>query len=224
MPWNGHVEARMSHSLMKCWPAWTSYQPRVITASARARLLQARQADGYCPAGTVRERGSEHLRRGQEERGTAANLANGNYAAVVGTLLGTNAPQGGYYGVAGSTALPAGIGTLSQRTLRNGCDRVAMGLYNPSLAASQTNIPTRCFPEDYFAANPQLNAATYTTNLGSSNYHALQVQLSLRPTAGFLSSPPIAGRSPCRWRAHSRIPLSGTWTASEGRKGRIVSA
>src|SRR5688572_3611425 len=66
--------------------------------------------DGYCPAGTVRERGSEHLRAWTGGAGTAANLANGNYAGVIGTLLGTNAPQGGYYGVAGSTALPAGIG------------------------------------------------------------------------------------------------------------------
>ena len=117
--------------------------------------------------------------------GTAGNLANGDFSGVVGTLIGTNAPQGGYYGVAGSTALPAGIGTLSQRTLRNGCDRIAIGLYNPALAASQTNIPTRCFPENYLAANPQLNNATYNTNLGRSNYHALQVQFSLRPTAGF---------------------------------------
>jgi hypothetical protein len=142
-------------------------------------------ADAYCPAGTVRERGSEHLRAWTGLAGTAGNLANGNFSGVVGTLIGTNAPQGGYYGVANSTALPAGIGTLSQRTLRNGCDRIALGLYNPSLPASQTNIPTRCFSEDYLAANPQLNAATYSTNLGRSNYHALQIQFSLRPTAGF---------------------------------------
>jgi hypothetical protein len=139
--------------------------------------------DGYCGPGFIRERGSEHLRAWTG--GTSGNLAGGNYSAVVGTLLGTNAPNGGYYGVAGGTSIPAGIGTLSQRTLRNGCDRIALGLYNPAAAASQTNIPTRCFPENYFAANPQLNAATYNTNLGRSNYHALQVQFSLRPTAGF---------------------------------------
>jgi hypothetical protein len=137
--------------------------------------------DGYCPAGTTRERGSEHLRRAAA---TQVALAEGNYSAVVGTLIGTNAQQGGYYNVAGGTGLPAGIGTLSQRTLRNGCDRIALGLYNPANPASATNIPTRCFPENYLAANPQLANATYNTNLGRSNYHALQVQFNLRPTAG----------------------------------------
>ena len=88
-------------------------------------------ADAYCPAGTVRERGSEHLRRWQAG-GTAANLANGNYAGVIATLLGTNAPQGGYYGVTGGTSLPAGITALSNRNLRNGCDRIANGLYIPA--------------------------------------------------------------------------------------------
>jgi hypothetical protein len=140
--------------------------------------------DAYCAAGTVRERGSEHLRRFSGQGGTAGNLADGNFSGVVGTLIGLTAQQGGYYGTTGGTTLPAGIQTLSQRTLRNGCDRIANGLYNPASPASQTNIPTRCFPENYLAANPQLTNATYNTNLGRSNYHALQVQFSLRPTMG----------------------------------------
>jgi hypothetical protein len=141
--------------------------------------------DAYCPAGTVRERGSEHLRRFSGGGGTAGNLAGGNYNGVVATLIGLTAAQGGYYGLSGGTTLPSGIATLSQRTLRNGCDRIANGLYNPNLPASTTNIPTRCFPENYLAANPQLTNATYNTNLGRSNYHALQVQFSMRPTQGF---------------------------------------
>ena len=47
-----------------------------------------------------------------------------------------------------------------------------------------TNIPTRCFPENYIVANPQLGAATYNSNLGSSNYHSLQVQFTMRPVQG----------------------------------------
>ena len=61
--------------------------------------------------------------------------------------------------------------------LHNGCDRLANGL---------TNIATRCFPENYLTANPQLNAATYIGNLARSNYHALQVSYTLRPTKGFI--------------------------------------
>ena len=164
--------------------------------------LAGNPADGYCPAGTIRERGSEHLRRWQAP-GTAGNLANGNYSAVIGTLLGTNAPQGGYYGVVGGTSLPTGITALSNRTLRNGCDRIAMGLYDPSLPASATNIPTRCFSEDYFAANSQLNAATYNSNLGRSSHHQLQVQASLRPTQG------ISFQSTYTWAKAMQIPGSG---------------
>jgi hypothetical protein len=172
--------------------------------------------DGYCGPGTVRERGSEHLRRG----GTAANLANGNFSGVVGTLIGLTAQQGGYYGVSGSTALPAGVTSLSQRTLRNGCDRIAMGLYNPAAPASATNIPTRCFPENYLAANPQLDAATYNANLGHSNYHALQVQFSLRPVQG------ISFQSTYSWAKSMQLggggytdPLMRDLDRARGREG-----
>ena len=161
--------------------------------------------DAYCPAETVRERGSEHLRRNNAVvGGTAGNLANGNYSAVIGTLLGNNAAQGGYYGVAGGTSLPPGITALSNRNLRNGCDRIANGLYNSSLSASATNIPTQCFPEDYFAANSQLNAATYNSNLGRSSHHQLQVQFSMRPTAQGISL-----QSTYTWAKAMQIPGSG---------------
>ena len=88
--------------------------------------------------------------------------------------------------------LRAGGVTPSQRVLRNGCDRIANGLYDSSAAAVYPtvnpvagptgfnvvrtgNIPTRCFPENYLIANPQLNNATYNANLGRNNFHSLQV-------------------------------------------------
>ena len=40
------------------------------------------------------------------------------------------------------------------------------------------------FPENFIKANPQVGSAVMETSLGSSNYHSLQTQLSLRPTAG----------------------------------------
>ena len=48
----------------------------------------------------------------------------------------------------GMQPLRPGLSGVSARILRNGCDRLANGM---------TNIPTRCFPEDYFYANPQFN-------------------------------------------------------------------
>src|SRR5205823_14486855 len=106
-----------------------------------------------------------------------ANLANGNFVGVVNSLVAQNTVNGGVL-----QALPTGLTGVSGRVLRNGCDRLANGLYNPAAAASNTNIPTRCFSEDYFIANPQFSTATYWGNLSHDNYHSVQFQHTLRPT------------------------------------------
>jgi hypothetical protein len=136
-----------------------------------------------CPAGQVMQHGSAHLRRNATTRGP---LANGNFSSVAGTLLG-NGPTGiPTVGTAGGLLLlpdsdpaTAGVqqlgGVTNRRMLRNGCDRLAAGL---------TTISTRCFAEDYMTVNPQLATATFVTNGNSSNYHSLQTQMTLRPTAG----------------------------------------
>ncbi len=136
-----------------------------------------------CAANALMQHGSAHLRRNATFRG---NIANGNYNGFAGSLMGN-----------GSTLPTSGAGALqtvptqiagsvtNRRLLRNGCDRIAAGLYNPALAANNTtNIATRCFPEDYMVINPQLGNATLITNGGNSNYHSLQSQFTLRPTAG----------------------------------------
>jgi hypothetical protein len=80
--------------------------------------------------------------------------------------------------------LPAGLTGVGGRVLRNGCDRIAAGLYNPALAVSNSNIPTRCFPENYLVANPQLGTPTLLANTADSNYHSLQTQFNVRPIQG----------------------------------------
>lgn len=103
------------------------------------------------------------------------NLVNGNFIAVANSLLtGTSTTWTGFMSktIAGQT--PAG------RLLRNGCDRIA--------TTGQTTfngVALRCFPENYLISNPQLGTATYRTNSGSSNYHSMQAQFTLRPTQGF---------------------------------------
>ena len=87
-------------------------------------------------------------------------------------------------GIIGFRDLPAGLTGVSGRVLRNGCDRIAGGLYDSGLPASATNIPTRCFPENYIVANPQLGTATYVGGFGKSNFHSMQMQITLRPTQG----------------------------------------
>jgi hypothetical protein len=121
---------------------------------------------------------------GQATTGSAAlrnstvfnqNLINGNFIAVANSLIsGTAVPTTG--SVANTTL---GV-TPSARLIRNGCDRIA--------ATGQTTfngIALRCFPENYLIANPQLGTATYRVNSGSSNYHSMQAQFTLRPIQGF---------------------------------------
>jgi len=135
---------------------------------------------GYGPVGTtvgtVFQHGSAHLRR--NALFTSA-LANGDFVGVVNNLITLNTVNGGAL-----QALPPGLNGVSGRVLRNGCDRLANGLYNPGLPVSNTNIPTRCFPEDYLTANPQFSTATFYGNLSHNNYHSVQIQHTLRPTQG----------------------------------------
>jgi hypothetical protein len=111
-------------------------------------------------------RGSDQLRQSTATRGL---LANGDFVAVANALI-TSTIAAGSSGIAGLTPGPA------FSVLHNGCDRLALGL---------TAIPTRCFPENYLTANPQLSTATYIGNLARSSYHGMQVSYTLRPTAGF---------------------------------------
>jgi hypothetical protein len=135
-----------------------------------------------CASNQILQRGSAQLRRSAT---FAANLANGNYAAVINSLLtaGTTV-AGGLRDVPNDPATGTPL-TTSQRALRNGCDRIANGLtggfVNPT--SGQTILP-RCFPENYLVTNPQWSNALYSTNLGYSNYNSVEVQLTMRPTHG----------------------------------------
>jgi hypothetical protein len=137
--------------------------------------------------------GSDQLRQSTTFQG---NLANGNFVAVANGLV-TGTILAGSQGITGLTPGP------QQTILRNGCNRIANGLYNPNLPASASNILTRCFAENYLAANPQVSGATYNGNFGRSNYHALQVGFTLRPTAGF------SVQSTYSWTKAMQLPSSG---------------
>jgi hypothetical protein len=153
---------------------------------AGLNISGAAASEGYGAVGTTvsgrLQRGSAHLRRSST---FSQNLANGNFVAVVNSLIGLvpTAAQG-RQAAPNDPATGVAVSGVSQIALRNGCDRIANGLYNPAAPASASNIPTRCFPEDYFIVNPQLTNATYNANIRGSNYHSLQTQFTLRPTKG----------------------------------------
>jgi Carboxypeptidase regulatory-like domain/TonB-dependent Receptor Plug Domain len=123
-----------------------------------------------CSGNAVMQHGSAHLRRNAV---FSANLANGNYVAVANSLATISSGTG-----LTLQPLPTGLPNVSGRVVRNGCDRLANGL---------TSIPTRCFPENYIHANPQLGTPTVLANLADSNYHSLQTQIVLRPIHGMSS-------------------------------------
>jgi hypothetical protein len=102
------------------------------------------------------------------------NLLNGNFIGVVNSLI-----SGTGVLTTGSQHNPNLGLTPSGRLIRNGCDRIANG------QTTFNGIVLRCFPENYVFSNPQLGTATYRVNSGSSNYHSLQAQFTLRPTQGF---------------------------------------
>ena len=132
---------------------------------------------GYGAVGTVvggvLQTGSAHLRRNAT---FTTNIAIGNFEAVASSLNTLNTATG-----LEASPITSGVTGL---VLRNGCNRIADGKYNPALPASATNIPTRCFADNYIVANPQLSTATYTANLGTSNYHSMQAQMTFRPIQG----------------------------------------
>jgi hypothetical protein len=83
------------------------------------------------------------------------NLANGNYLAVANTLFTLNYDS-----------------------------RINPGL--PTIPALVQGAVLRLngFAENFIKTNPQFSSATLQSNLGNTNYHSLQLQSTLRPTAG----------------------------------------
>lgn len=122
--------------------------------------------------GGVVQTGSLHLRRRFD-----TEFAEGDYIAIA-DFINSNA---GANPTTGLRAVNPAVPNVGGRILRNGCDRLAAGLN--TIGPSISGAP-RCFPENYLVANPQFSTATYNTNSGSSNYHSLQSQVTLRPTFG----------------------------------------
>jgi hypothetical protein len=164
---------------------------------AGLNLSGAPGAENYAQVGTVNvngvyQTGAAHLRRSTTYR---TNLLNGNYLAVVNSLL----TDTGGTGYVSNTSL--GV-TPSARIVRNGCDRIAQS-GSQTFGSGANVIPLRCFPENYLIANPQVSVANYRTNSSSSNYHSMQAQVTLRPTHGMSSTTTYT------WSKTMGIPGSG---------------
>ena len=108
---------------------------------------------------------------------TSANMALGQYANVAGTLS------------TGNGLLSPPVSGLSGMIFRGGClpeDRegyLAAYASDPTVNAYNFTC-TKGTPWNYYMANPQYTGMSLQYNAGSSNYHSLQTQITLRPTRG----------------------------------------
>src|SRR5262249_39148369 len=67
------------------------------------------------------------------------------------------------------------------------------------------------FPENFIATNPQFSSVTYFSNMGSANYHSVQVEATLRPTHGFSGT--------ANYTFSKDLGLPGTFTNPADRHG-----
>jgi hypothetical protein len=120
------------------------------------------------------QRGSAHLRLNSTFR-TA--LANGDFAAAASALNTYNGS--GAVGVGAVASAGGERGTVLRRA--NKGFNVPGGT---AVAGTTLVVPAGVFPENWIVANPQFNQAQYFTNSGSSIYHSVQVQTTIRQTHG----------------------------------------
>jgi Carboxypeptidase regulatory-like domain len=122
-------------------------------AGGESALLD-RMFQGINIAGTGLS-GAEQLRRATASS-IRNNLANGNYSALATTLSTLNYSKAG--------GINASLPNIPANT--NG-----------------TVLRLNGFPENFIKTNPQFGTATLQTNMGSTNYHSLQGQVTLRQMA-----------------------------------------
>ena len=119
------------------------------------------------------QRGSAHLRLNTRFRDA---LANGDFATMANLL---NHYNGAGIGATGMVQGESGErGTVLRRANRG--FNVPGGTSVPGGIV----VPAGLFPENWIVSNPQFDNAYLFSNSGSSNYHSLQVQATLRPANG----------------------------------------
>jgi hypothetical protein len=164
-------------------------------------------AAGFAPVNGTTQRGSAHLRQSTTFRSA---LANGDFVALATSLdyfngTGTGA-AGAVPGVAGER------GTVLRRANRG------FNVPGGTTIAGGPVIPAGLFPENWISANPQFNQANYWSDSGSSIYHSLQVQTTLRPTHG------ISYQGTYLWSRALGVPLTGYTNPAEREKDYILQA
>jgi hypothetical protein len=152
-------------------------------------------------------RGSQHLRQNTTFR---TNLANGDFAAVATSLDYFNNTGQGATGLVPPT-VTGERGTVLRRA--NKGFNVPGGTTIPGAPV----VPAGLFPENWISVNPQFNQANYYSDSGSSIYHSLQFQTTLRPTYG------ISFQGTYLWSRALGISASSYTNPSEREKDYILA-
>jgi hypothetical protein len=153
------------------------YNPALFDAFERTRrgenvelmdqMFMGLAVSGTTPVNGTTQRGSEQFRNSATFR---SDLANGNYVALANTL--------NTYNTGVPATAPGENGTVLRRANRG------FNVPGGTTIAGGQVIPAGLFPENWIVMNPQFANARFWMNSGKSNYHSLQVQTTLRPTAG----------------------------------------
>ena len=161
------------------------------------------------PVNGTTQRGSEHLRRSTTFR---TNLANGGYAAVADSLNIFNGTGGGPTGtVPGMTGVGGEQGTVLRRA------NLGFNVPGGTTIAGGSVVPAGLFPENWIVTNPQFDNASLFSNSGSSNYHSLQVQATLRPVHG------LSVQGTYVWSKALAVPTSGYINPADRQKDYQLS-
>ena len=165
---------------------------------------------GFAPVNGTTQRGSAHMRQSATFR-TA--LANGDFAGLATLLDYYNGTGTGSSGVVPPfSGLTTERGTVLRRA--NQGFNVAGG----TTIAGGPVVPAGLFPENWISLNPQFNQANFWSDSGSSVYHSLQVQTTLRPTHG------ISFQGTYLWSRSLGIAATGYTNPAEREKDYILAA
>jgi hypothetical protein len=158
------------------------YNPALFDAFERTRrgenvelfdqILMGLAITGTSPVNGTTQRGSEQMRNNATFR---TDLANGNFVNLA-NLLNT------YNGTAPNGAVAATVSGETGTVLRRA--NKGFNVQGGTTIAGGPVIQAGLFPENWIVSNPQFGNARYWLNSGSSNYHSLQVQTTLRPVQG----------------------------------------
>ena len=140
-------------------------------------------------------------------------LANGDFNTLA-TLL--NYFNGTGSGATGVVQPYSGLSTERGTVLR----RANLGFNVPggTTIAGGPVIPAGQFPDNWISLNPQFNQANYWSDSGSSIYHSVQVQGTLRPTNG------ISFQGTYLWSRALGVPLTGYTNPAEREKDYTLAA